>query len=75
MYSLPMVLLSLASKNPLGTCSPLLNNTEDKQWNMQKLSLNNFATVHYATIQHLFPLTWCVLMLHAVQGTEYDNNS
>ena len=26
-------LRSLASKNPLDTCSPLLN-TEDKQWNM-----------------------------------------
>ena len=59
-------LRSLASKNPLGTCSPLLN-TEDKQWNMRKRSLNNFATVHYATIQHLF-LTWCVVMLQAVQG-------
>ena len=59
-------LWSLASKNSLGTCSTLLN-TEDKQWNMQKLSLNNFATVHYATIQHLF-LTWCVVMLQAVQG-------
>ena len=74
LHILRLVLLSLPSKNPLGTCSPLLN-TEDKQWNMQKLSLNNFATVvHYATIQHLF-LTWCVVMLQAVQGTEYDSNS
>ena len=73
LYILRLVLLSLASKNPLGTCSPLLN-TEDKQWNMRKLSLNNFATVHYATIQHLF-LTWCVVMLQAVRGTEYDSNS
>ena len=73
LHILRLVLLSLASKNPLGTCSPLLN-TEDKQWNMRKLSLNIFATVHYATIQHLF-LTRCVVMLQAVQGTEYDSNS
>ena len=73
LHILRLVLLSLASKNPLGTCSPLLN-TEDKQWNMRKLSLNNFTTVHYATIQHLF-LTRCVVMLQAVQGTKYDSNS
>ena len=73
LHILRLVLLSLASKNPLGTCNPLLD-TEDKQWNMQKLSLNIFATVYYATIQHLF-LTWCVVMLQAVQGTEYDSNS
>ena len=48
LHILRLVLLSLDSKNPLGTCSPLLN-TEDKQWNMRKLSLNNFATVHHAT--------------------------
>ena len=32
---------------------------ENKQWNIQKLSLNNFATVHYATIQHLFLVLVC----------------
>ena len=58
LHILRLVLLSLASKNPLGTCSPLLN-TEDKQWNMRKLSLNNFATLHYATIQHLFLTLVC----------------
>ena len=34
-------------------------NTEDEQWNMRKLSYNNFTTIHYATIQHLLLTLVC----------------
>ena len=58
LHILRLDLRSLASKHPYGICSPLLN-AEDEQWNMRKLSLNIFAAVYYATIQHLFLTLVC----------------